>query len=72
LLTLFFWLVFAAVAQVQGEKVEYRVWNPFRSKIAAAILGGIETLHIKVRQAKILRFSPFFFSLHTDRLWRRS
>lgn len=24
-----------------GEKVEYRVWNPFRSKIAAAILGGV-------------------------------
>ncbi len=21
-------------------KVEYRVWNPFRSKLAAAILGG--------------------------------
>jgi len=24
------------------EKVEYRVWNPFRSKIAAAIIGGVE------------------------------
>jgi len=21
-------------------KIEYRVWNPFRSKLAAAILGG--------------------------------
>jgi len=28
-------------------KVEYRVWNPFRSKIAAAILGGIENIWIK-------------------------
>lgn len=28
------------------EKIEYRVWNPFRSKIAAAIIGGIENLHI--------------------------
>jgi rRNA 2'-O-methyltransferase fibrillarin len=27
--------------EVNGEKVEYRVWNPFRSKIAASILGGI-------------------------------
>lgn len=29
-----------------GEKVEYRVWNPFRSKLAAGILGGIENIHI--------------------------
>ena len=30
-----------------GTKVEYRVWNPFRSKIAAAVVGGIENLWIK-------------------------
>jgi len=30
-----------------GEKVEYRIWNPFRSKLAAAILGGIENIYIK-------------------------
>jgi len=30
-----------------GEKKEYRVWNPFRSKIAAAILGGVENIWIK-------------------------
>jgi rRNA 2'-O-methyltransferase fibrillarin len=31
-----------------GEnKVEYRVWNPFRSKLAAAILGGVDAIHIK-------------------------
>jgi rRNA 2'-O-methyltransferase fibrillarin len=29
------------------EKIEYRVWNPFRSKLAAAILGGIENIYIK-------------------------
>merc|ERR1711968_285404 len=29
-----------------GEKVEYRVWNPFRSKIAAAVLGGIDNIWI--------------------------
>jgi len=26
-------------------KVEYRIWNPFRSKIAAAIMGGIENIN---------------------------
>jgi len=31
----------------EGKKIEYRVWNPFRSKIAAAVLGGIDHLHIK-------------------------
>lgn len=29
------------------EKVEYRVWNPFRSKLAAGILGGLDNIHIK-------------------------
>jgi len=24
------------------DKLEYRVWNPFRSKLAAAVLGGLE------------------------------
>jgi len=33
--------------EVGGEKKEYRVWNPFRSKIAAAILGGVESTHIQ-------------------------
>ena len=28
-------------------KLEYRVWNPFRSKLAAAILGGVDNIHIK-------------------------
>jgi len=28
-------------------KVEYRVWNPFRSKIAAAIIGGIDNIFIQ-------------------------
>lgn len=30
-----------------GEKVEYRVWNPFRSKLASAIVGGIENIYMK-------------------------
>jgi len=31
-----------------GEKVktEYRVWNPFRSKLAAGILGGLDEIYI--------------------------
>lgn len=28
------------------SKIEYRVWNPFRSKLAAAILGGVDGIHI--------------------------
>lgn len=32
----------------EGEnKLEYRAWNPFRSKLAAAILGGVDGIHIK-------------------------
>lgn len=33
--------------RVTGEKVEYRIWNPYRSKIAAAILGGVSDIYIK-------------------------
>ncbi|KAL5551813.1 hypothetical protein UlMin_001989 [Ulmus minor] len=28
-------------------EVEYRVWNPFRLKLAAAILGGVDEIHMK-------------------------
>ena len=27
-------------------KVEYRVWNPFRSKLAAGVLGGLDNIFI--------------------------
>lgn len=30
-----------------GDKVEYRVWNPFRSKLASSIVGGVETIYMK-------------------------
>ncbi|KAF4550743.1 rRNA 2'-O-methyltransferase fibrillarin [Elsinoe fawcettii] len=30
-----------------STKTEYRVWNPFRSKLAAGILGGIEDIHMQ-------------------------
>lgn len=31
----------------EGVKDEYRVWNPFRSKLAAAVIGGVENIHVK-------------------------
>jgi len=35
------------IAHEEGDtKVEYRVWNPFRSKLAAAILGGVDNIWI--------------------------
>lgn len=30
----------------ENGKIEYRAWNPFRSKLGAAILGGIGDIHI--------------------------
>merc|ERR1712223_1960894 len=30
----------------EAGKLEYRVWNPFRSKLAAAILGGVDAIHM--------------------------
>jgi fibrillarin-like pre-rRNA processing protein len=33
---------------VRHEKVEYRIWDPYRSKLAAAILKGLRSLPIKV------------------------
>ena len=40
--------VFVTICQQDGDtKTEYRAWNPFRSKLAAAIVGGIEHIHMK-------------------------
>ncbi|XP_054720072.1 rRNA 2'-O-methyltransferase fibrillarin-like [Uloborus diversus] len=36
-----------------GEKKEYRTWNPFRSKLAAAVMGGIGEIHMK-RGSRVL------------------
>ncbi|KAL6972039.1 rRNA 2'-O-methyltransferase fibrillarin 2 [Sarracenia purpurea var. burkii] len=36
-----------SVQNEDGTKIEYRVWNPFRSKLAAAILGGVDDIWIK-------------------------
>ncbi len=35
-----------SVDVADGQKIEYRVWNPFRSKLAAGILGGVDKIHI--------------------------
>ncbi|GFT35388.1 rRNA 2'-O-methyltransferase fibrillarin [Nephila pilipes] len=34
-------------------KKEYRAWNPFRSKLAAAVMGGVEDIHMK-RGSRVL------------------
>lgn len=31
----------------EKDKIEYRVWNPFRSKLAAGILAGVDNIYIK-------------------------
>ena len=31
----------------ENEKIEYRVWNPFRSKLGAGIIRGIDDVHIR-------------------------
>ena len=40
----------------EAGKVEYRVWNPFRSKLAAAVLGGVDKIHMPPG-SKVCRFS---------------
>lgn len=37
----------SAEAAEGEEKVEYRVWNPFRSKLGAGIVGGVGSMPIK-------------------------
>ena len=36
--------VLLIVQNEDASKVEYRVWNPFRSKLAAAVLGGVDNI----------------------------
>lgn len=36
-----------SVDEADGTKIEYRVWNPFRSKLAAGIVNGLDQIHIK-------------------------
>lgn len=39
-------VMFLIQDKANETKTEYRVWNPFRSKIASAIVGGIGNIHI--------------------------
>jgi fibrillarin-like pre-rRNA processing protein len=32
---------------VKSDKLEYRIWDPYRSKLAAAIMNGVETVPIQ-------------------------
>jgi rRNA 2'-O-methyltransferase fibrillarin len=36
-----------SVEAEEGAKTEYRVWNPFRSKLAASVLAGVDNIHVK-------------------------
>jgi rRNA 2'-O-methyltransferase fibrillarin len=36
-----------AEGDAPATKTEYRVWNPFRSKLAAGVLGGLDKIYIK-------------------------
>ncbi|KAI6207323.1 hypothetical protein M3Y99_01847200 [Aphelenchoides fujianensis] len=36
-----------SVNNAEGVPIEYRVWNPFRSKLGAAVMAGTENIHIK-------------------------
>lgn len=51
----------------EGEKVEYRVWNPFRSKLAASVLAGVDNIHVrpgaKVRPGRYILQRKGFFPL---------
>jgi len=42
-----------SVEDTDKGKIEYRVWNPFRSKLAAAVLGGVDKIHM-VPGSKVL------------------
>lgn len=62
-----------------GTKVEYRVWNPFRSKLAAAILGGVDDIWIVSnslyhffdvwRSLACLRFECCVLFLQNEETW---
>lgn len=33
--------------ETNKTKIDYRIWNAFRSKLAASVLNGIESIYIK-------------------------
>ena len=63
-----FRVIIDAVQMEDGTKVEYRVWNPFRSKLAAAILGGVDNIWI-VSKSTSMQTNRTVLSIDSD-LWR--
>ncbi|RZB39462.1 rRNA 2'-O-methyltransferase fibrillarin, partial [Asbolus verrucosus] len=51
-----------------GNKIEYRVWNPFRSKLAAAILGGVDQIHMPPGTQPEAVFASEVKKLQADKL----
>ena len=47
----------------EAGKVEYRVWNPFRSKLAAAVLGGVDKIHMPPGSKVFTFFTSLSLSL---------
>ncbi|RHZ60631.1 hypothetical protein Glove_351g17 [Diversispora epigaea] len=47
------WRKRISVKDKDGDKVEYQVWNPFRSKLTADILGGLDNIYISPK-SKVL------------------
>ncbi|CAG8443986.1 8636_t:CDS:2 [Diversispora eburnea] len=41
-----YWEKRISLEDKDGNKLEYRVWNPFRSKLTAGILGGLDNIYI--------------------------
>jgi hypothetical protein len=46
-LCIYFIKSFFSSQNEDGTKTEYRVWNPFRYKLAASILGGVDDVWIE-------------------------
>ena len=48
----------------EAGKIEYRVWNPFRSKLAAAVLGGVDKIHMPPGSKVCSFLTPFIQLKH--------
>jgi fibrillarin-like rRNA methylase len=54
------------VQNEDGTKVEYRIWNPFRSKLAAAVLGGVDNIWIVRLQLFVTLLVGNFLKIFID------
>jgi fibrillarin-like rRNA methylase len=54
------------VQNEDGTKVEYRIWNPFRSKLAAAVLGGVDNIWIVRLQLFVTLLVGNFLKMFID------